>query len=51
MKHKFQNMKDQFNGKAEMRHPPLHLTSNEVNEMVKDVHVVLSKRKRTDKNI
>jgi hypothetical protein len=51
IKHQFQNMKDQFNGKTEKRHPPPHLTGHEVYAMVKDVHVVLSKQKRTDKNI
>jgi hypothetical protein len=50
MKHQFQNMKDQFNGKIE-RHPSLHLTGHEVYEMVNDVHVVLGKRKMTGKNI
>jgi hypothetical protein len=44
-------MKNQFNGKTEKRHPSPHITSHEVYEMVKDVHVVLDKRKRTDKNI
>jgi hypothetical protein len=44
-------MKDQFNGKIEKRHPPPHLTSHKVYEMVKDVHVVLGKRKITGKNI
>jgi hypothetical protein len=43
-------MKDQFNGNTEKRHPPPHLTCHEVYEMVKDVHVVLGKRKRTSKN-
>jgi hypothetical protein len=43
-------MKDQFNGNTEKRHPPPHLTSHEVYEMVKDVHVVLGKQKRTSKN-
>jgi hypothetical protein len=42
-------MKDQFNGNTEKRRPPLHLTGHEVYEMVKDVHVILGKRKRTDK--
>jgi hypothetical protein len=51
MKHQFQNMKDQFNGKIEKMHHPLHLTGHEVYEMVKDVYVVLGKRKRTSKNI
>jgi hypothetical protein len=44
-------MKDQFNGKTEKRHPPPHLTGHEIYEMVKDIHVVLDKRKRTGKNI
>jgi hypothetical protein len=43
-------MKDQFNGNTEKRCPPLHLTGHEVYEMVKNVHVVLSKQKRTAKN-
>jgi hypothetical protein len=43
-------MKDQFNGNTEKRHPPAHLTGHEVYEMVKDVHVVLGKQKRTGKN-
>jgi hypothetical protein len=50
MKHPFQNMKDQFNGNTEKRHPPTYLTGHEVYEMVKNVHVVLGKRKRTAKN-
>jgi hypothetical protein len=45
IKHQFQNMKDQFNGKIEKRHPPSYLTSHKVYEMVKDVHVVLGKWK------
>jgi hypothetical protein len=44
-------MKDQFNGNTEKRHPPPHLTGYEVYEIVKDVHVVLGKRKRTGKKI
>jgi hypothetical protein len=44
-------MKDQFNSKTEKRHPPPHLTGHEIYEMVKDIHVVLDKRKRTGKNI
>jgi hypothetical protein len=32
------------------RCPPPHLTGHEVYEMVKNVHVVLGKRKRTAKN-
>jgi hypothetical protein len=51
MKHQFQSMKDQFSGNTEKRHPPLHLTCHEVYEMVKDLHVVLGKRKMTSKNI
>jgi hypothetical protein len=51
MKHQFRNMKDQFNGKTEKMHPPPHLTGHEAYEMVKDVHVVLGKQKRPDKNI
>jgi hypothetical protein len=39
-----------FNGNTEKRHPPPYLTGHEVYEMVKDVHVVLGKRKRTCKN-
>jgi hypothetical protein len=51
MKHQFRRMKDLFNGNTEKRHPPPHLTGHEVYEIVKDVHVVLGKRKRTGKNI
>jgi hypothetical protein len=51
MKHKFQSMKNQFNGNTEKRRPPPHLTGHEIYEMVKDVHVVLGKRKITGKNI
>jgi hypothetical protein len=51
MKHPFWSMKDKFNGNNEKRHPPPHLIGHEVYEMVKDVHVVLGKRKRTSKNI
>jgi hypothetical protein len=43
MKHQFQNMKDQFDGNTEKRYPPPHLTSHEVYEIVKDVHVILGK--------
>jgi hypothetical protein len=50
MKHPFQSMKDKFNGNNEKRHPPPHLIGHEVYEMVKDVHVVLGKQKRTSKN-
>jgi hypothetical protein len=42
-------LKDQFNGNTERRHPPPHLTGHKIYEMVKDVHVVLGKRKMTDK--
>jgi hypothetical protein len=50
MKHPFRSMKDKFNGNNEKRRPPPHLTSLEVYEKVKDVHVILGKRKRTVKN-
>jgi hypothetical protein len=50
MKHSIQSMKDKFNGNTKKRRPPPHLTGHEVYEMVKDVHVVLSKWKRTGKN-
>jgi hypothetical protein len=50
MKHMFWSMKDQFNGNTEKRRPPPHLIRHEVYEMVKNAHVVLGKRKRTDKN-
>jgi hypothetical protein len=49
MKHRFWSMKDQFNGNTERRHPPPHLIGHEVYEVVKDVHVVLGKWKRTSK--
>jgi hypothetical protein len=42
---------DQFNGKTEKRLPPSHLIGHEVYDMVKDVHVILDKRKRAGKNI
>jgi hypothetical protein len=42
-------MKDQFNGNTLRRRPPPHLIGHEVYEMVKDVHVILGKRKRTGK--
>jgi hypothetical protein len=42
-------MKDQFNGNTLRRCPPPHLIGHEVYEMVKDVHVILGKRKRTGK--
>jgi hypothetical protein len=44
-------MKDQFNGKTEQRRPPPQLTGHKVYKMVKDVHVILGKQKRTSKNI
>jgi hypothetical protein len=50
MKHPFQSIKDKFNGNNKKRRPPPHLTGHEVYEMVKDVHVVLGKQKRTGKN-
>jgi hypothetical protein len=50
MKHQFQNMKDQFNGKIKKRRPPPHLIGHEVYEMVKDVHALHGKRKRAGKN-
>jgi hypothetical protein len=50
MKHLFRCMKDKFNGNTEKRDPPPHLTCHEDYEMVKNVHVVLGKRKRTGKN-
>jgi hypothetical protein len=50
MKHLFQSIKDKFNGNTEKRHPPPHLTGHEVYEMVKNVHVVFGKQKRTSKN-
>jgi hypothetical protein len=50
MKHQFRRMKGQFNGNTEKSRPPLHLTGHEVYEMVKDVHAVLGKQKRTGKN-
>jgi hypothetical protein len=43
-------MKDQFNGNIERRRPPPHLTGHDVYKIVKDVHVVLGKRKMTGKN-
>jgi hypothetical protein len=46
IKHQFRSMKYQFNGNTEKRRPPPHLTGHEVYEMVKDVHVVLGKRKK-----
>jgi hypothetical protein len=50
MKHPFRSIKDQFNGNTEKRRPLPHLTGHEVYEMVKDVHFVLGKQKRTVKN-
>jgi hypothetical protein len=50
MKHQFRSMKDQLNGNTEKMRPPPHLTGHEVYEMVKDIHVVLGKRKMTGKN-
>jgi hypothetical protein len=49
-KHQFWSMKDQFNGNIERRRPPPHLTGHDVYKIVKDVHVVLGKRKMTGKN-
>jgi hypothetical protein len=49
MKHPFQGMKGQFSGNIEKRRPPPHLTSHEVYKMIKDVHVVLGKRKMAHK--
>jgi hypothetical protein len=43
-------MNDQFNGNTEKMRPPPYPTGHEVYTMVKDVHVVLSKQKKTDKN-
>jgi hypothetical protein len=43
-------MKDQFNGNTKKRCPPPHLIGHEVYEMVKNVHVILGKWKRTAKN-
>jgi hypothetical protein len=43
-------MKAKFNGNNEKRHPSPHPTGHEVYKMVKNVHVVLGKRKRTVKN-
>jgi hypothetical protein len=49
MKHQFQSMKDQFIGNTEKSHPPPRLTGHEVYEIVKGVHVILGKGKRTVK--
>jgi hypothetical protein len=43
-------MKNQFNDNTEKSHPPPHLIGHEVYEMVKNVHVILGKWKRTAKN-
>jgi hypothetical protein len=43
-------MNDKFNGNTEKRRLPPHLIGHEVYEMVKDVHVILGKWKRTGKN-
>jgi hypothetical protein len=43
-------MKDKFNGNTKKKRPPPHLTGHEVYEMVRDVHVVHGKWKRTGKN-
>jgi hypothetical protein len=40
------SVKDQFNGNTEKMRHPLHLTGHKVYEIVKDVHVVLGKRKK-----
>jgi hypothetical protein len=50
MKHPFRNMKYQFNGNTDKRHPPPHLIGHEVYEMVKNVHVILDKQKKITKN-
>jgi hypothetical protein len=50
MKHQFRNKNDQFNGNTEKRCPPLHVTSHEIYEMVKNVHVIFCMWKKTDKN-
>jgi hypothetical protein len=49
MKYPFQSIKDQFNGNTKRRSPP-HLTSHEVYDMVKDVHVVHGRWKRIGNN-
>jgi hypothetical protein len=43
-------MMDKFNDNTEKRHLPPHLIGHEVYEVIKDVHVVLGKQKRTGKN-
>jgi hypothetical protein len=50
MKHPFRNMKDQFNGNIEKWRPPPHLIGHDVYDMVKNVHLILDKRKTTAKN-
>jgi hypothetical protein len=50
MNHPFRSMKYLFNSNSEKRCPPPHLTGHEVYEMVKDVHVVFDKRKKTGNN-
>jgi hypothetical protein len=50
LKHPFRSTNDQFNSNTEKRHPPPHLTGHEIYEMVKDVHAVLGKQKRTGVN-
>jgi hypothetical protein len=49
MKHQFWSMKDKFNGNSEKRCHPPNLIGHEVYEIVKDLHVVLGKRKMIDK--
>jgi hypothetical protein len=44
-------MNDQFNVKTEKMCPLPYFTDHEVYELIKDIHVVLGKRKRNDKNI
>jgi hypothetical protein len=44
-------MKDQFNGNTEKRCYPPQLIGHKVYKMVKNVHVVLGKRKRIGNNI
>jgi hypothetical protein len=43
-------MKDQFNGNIEKWRPPPHLIGHDVYDMVKNVHLILDKRKTTAKN-
>jgi hypothetical protein len=50
MNHSFRSMKYLFNSNTEKRCPPPHLIGHEVYEMVKDIHVVFDKRKKTGKN-